>query len=281
MSKCYKVEKIPGKGFGMIAIQNIAYGQLIIEEKPALDTSLNICIHDQFDALSENMKEQVMALHSVYEEDEKLTGIMKTNCFSQGDNNGVILCIEMSRFNHSCMPNVATTFVEGRERAVAVQNIEKGEELCISYSLLTSSISETRKELRSKFQFDCNCRLCSSKDPNAFEVIEQNRILYGKLDDSLDRTGHGNHKERLQKIRQIFSAMEAGKLYFPVLIARYAFDGFQAALLDKNRMEAKRYIDHAYEANLIAEGKDSETTKEFLKLSRSPEQYKLFRGWSQ
>jgi len=280
MSKCYKVEKIPGKGYGMIALQNIAYGQLIIEEKPVLDTSLSISIQDQFDALSESMKEQVMALHSVHQEEDRLTGIMKTNCFARGDTNDAILCIEMSRFNHSCMPNVMTTFVEGRERAVAVQNIEKGEELCTSYSLLTSSISETRKELRSKFQFDCNCRLCTSKDPNTFEVIEKNRILYGKLDSSLDRTGRGNHKERLQNIEQIFSAMETGQLSFPGLVARNAFDGFQAALLDKNRMEAKRYIDQAYEANLIAEGKDSETTKEFLELSRSPEQHKLFCGWS-
>merc|ERR1712203_796221 len=100
----------------MISTQNISYGQLIIEEKPAIDTSLDLSLHDQFGNLSEATKTQIMDLHNAYEEEEKLIGIMKTNCFARGDTDYAILCTELSRMNHSCMPNIMTSFTNGRQR---------------------------------------------------------------------------------------------------------------------------------------------------------------------
>jgi len=75
-----------------------------------------------------------------------------------------------ARINHSCDPNAE---VRGQEYAdcnidiVAKRTIQCGEELCISYVNLGSQPSSSiisrnrrRKELRSRYLFDCQCNRC-------------------------------------------------------------------------------------------------------------------------
>lgn len=277
----YTLVPIPNKGLGLVATKDIVYGELIFEEKPVLDTSFDEGLDEQFHKLSENEQNQVMDLANEFPEDEKLQGIMKTNCHYK-DTKDAILCLLASRLNHSCMPNVLTTFNGVYERAIAKRNISKGEELCSSYSDLNIALSRVKEDLKLEYRFNCKCELCTLKDEEERKVIETNRLKYGELDTKLDRTyaESSNHQERLKQVKELFETMRLGKLSCPGLIARNAYDGFQASLLCRNHSEAVKYIKQAYEANLITEGEDNSITKEFLSLMINPEQHILFNGWS-
>jgi hypothetical protein len=161
----YKCVTIPGKGMGMIATRDIENGELIIQEEPVFDVRRYSRIDylvDQFKKLSSTEQEAVMNLHNAHPEFGELHGIMNTNSLKRGDNS--ILCLEVSRFNHSCLPNAEYTFSEPYQRVYAIRNIKKGDELCVSYSVFEGDIESVRLELKTKYGFDCMCELCDMKD---------------------------------------------------------------------------------------------------------------------
>ena len=136
----YSVVKIEGKGDGIIANRDIEYGELIIEERPAL----KILSHQEnendlrtlFEPLPDSTKSAIMSLHDAYSKngEKSLLGIKKSNAFAKDENGYLsVLCAVISKFNHSCIQNVDHVFVEPYQRVYAVRNIRKGEELCTAY----------------------------------------------------------------------------------------------------------------------------------------------------
>lgn len=93
-----------------------------------------------------------------------LMAITHANCF-QGEIYGVefaSLFPVASFFNHSCSPNVLN-IVSGREmRCIAAQRIKPGEELCIAYANFAKycRTEKRRKELKERWNFDCQCVRC-------------------------------------------------------------------------------------------------------------------------
>lgn len=68
-----------------------------------------------------------------------------------------------SLFNHSCRPNAWAFFSEKAFiRIVALSNIKKGDEICISYLNGFEAPQLRRLELRRTFGFWCDCDYCSS-----------------------------------------------------------------------------------------------------------------------
>ena len=136
----YSVVKIEGKGDGVIANRDIEYGELIMEERPAM----KILSHQEnendlqtlFEPLPDSAKSAIMSLHDAYSKNgvKSLLGIKKSNAFAK-DENGYLSVIGtvISKFNHSCIQNVDHVFVEPYQRVYAVRNIRKGEELCTAY----------------------------------------------------------------------------------------------------------------------------------------------------
>lgn len=68
-----------------------------------------------------------------------------------------------SRFNSSCRPNVNNHWDSDLQQIVfrSVRDIEKGEELCISYGNYLARRDLRREELKRNFGFDCMCEVCS------------------------------------------------------------------------------------------------------------------------
>jgi hypothetical protein len=64
--------------------------------------------------------------------------------------------------NHSCSPNVVTMspYTDHKVRVVALRDIKKGEELCISYIDEMLDVKARRKALYSKYMFFCKCTRC-------------------------------------------------------------------------------------------------------------------------
>lgn len=70
-----------------------------------------------------------------------------------------------SMFNHSCEPNVEVTFPSNNSKAVfkAARDIQRNEELTISYVDQTMNVSARRRALKFGYGFNCQCPKCISE----------------------------------------------------------------------------------------------------------------------
>ena len=124
----YKVVKINGKGLGCVALKDIEIGTLILKEKlqcfgdfldslsltlpenwsrnnlPFDSTGWNSVIRS-FEQMKKSDQDEYLKLHNAFNGQglSDVIGIYKTNAMARG------VGIKISRFNHSCCPNSATT----------------------------------------------------------------------------------------------------------------------------------------------------------------------------
>ncbi|KAK5705280.1 Histone-lysine N-methyltransferase set-6 [Elasticomyces elasticus] len=71
-----------------------------------------------------------------------------------------------SYFNHSCSPNVAKQRVGNAWRFWVIEDVRKGEQLCISYlggDEKDLSVDERRARLAEVWGFVCECARCQSE----------------------------------------------------------------------------------------------------------------------
>lgn len=89
----------------------------------------------------------------------RVNEIKLTNWHAGGD-----IFLLGSRFNHSCMPNVAWVFNKDIDRMTfhAIRNIATGEELMVSYSDVHEPRERRRALLMKDYGFLCNCLICES-----------------------------------------------------------------------------------------------------------------------
>ena len=95
------------------------------------------------------------------EEQVKVMAIAETNAFEAGDESAV--CPEISRINHSCLPNVHHCWNStiGAETVHATRDIVKGEEILITYIVICGS-RNLRKEQLERYGFQCTCPACDT-----------------------------------------------------------------------------------------------------------------------
>ena len=68
--------------------------------------------------------------------------------------------VAASLFNHACSPNCEIDAGHGWLEVVALQDVEQGAELSISYIDGGRPVSSRRKYLQKFYKFDCKCPLC-------------------------------------------------------------------------------------------------------------------------
>ncbi|CAK9438587.1 uncharacterized protein LODBEIA_P28110 [Lodderomyces beijingensis] len=66
-----------------------------------------------------------------------------------------------SLFNHSCEPNIKKIRMKNDLRFVALRDIQKGEELCISYGNHQDEDVDERQKQLSEWFFTCSCAKCT------------------------------------------------------------------------------------------------------------------------
>ncbi|KAJ6598438.1 hypothetical protein DFH09DRAFT_1131774 [Mycena vulgaris] len=151
----YRVEKIPGKGRGMLAARDLAAGEIVLMEAPLI-----FLVKDQFNALTffalpKAAIHAMMLLHNSIPDNRQfslgidipqhrlldyLKGVATTNAFSEpvevdGTQAGFIV-LTGSLFNHSNEPNVHRMFDIPAFKMVfrTVTAVKAGEELTVSYN---------------------------------------------------------------------------------------------------------------------------------------------------
>jgi SET domain-containing protein len=142
----YTVRASPGKGEGVFATKDISPGTIIMKDKrimvlhrrdfQQLDPSQ---VHRAFDSLLQTELERFMKLHEGQRAlPTKLMRIYKANAWGEDTKTGArsFLFLDISKFNHSCVPDaeVEEDSEKGSAVVVALRKIRKGEEVLICKS---------------------------------------------------------------------------------------------------------------------------------------------------
>lgn len=109
------------------------------------------------------------------------------------NNEGSGLYLLQSKINHSCVPNAQSHFPYSNDIIVlkAVQSIQPGEEICISYldeCQLERSRHSRQKILKENYIFVCQCPKCllEAKDPDETSEDEDDDEMDMDDDDDMD-----------------------------------------------------------------------------------------------
>jgi hypothetical protein len=116
-------------------------------------------LHDQF------IDTYTPSNHPLYSPNEKrLLGIIKSNAYHSNDEGSRGLYPTISRFNHSCKPNVGYGFNGWEMRLYTTSDVQEGEELCTCYSDMVYFHNRLDRGgfLKRKFNFDCICHGCNN-----------------------------------------------------------------------------------------------------------------------
>jgi len=266
-------------------------GDLIAEEEPVLtwqkglDTELLATdakhampkkVDAQLEALSEDVKNQAMALHDCHGSSKKsLQGIMSTNALSRGANScDSILCLEISRFNHSCVPNCQHAWDEeaGMERVFACTNVKAGEELSTSYIELRQDRQSRQRELSMKYKFDCACPACRMPDASS----DRRRIKMQYLDEKILQVGARDQIAGVSLARELLELYDKEGIYNLSLRGSACYDAFQLTLPLRDLRGAKAWVQKAYDFYALGEGPDNPTSTKMLEYVKDP---KSHRNW--
>merc|ERR1719323_1068263 len=193
--------EVAGKGLGMIALEPLHPGQVLLKEKPMIEVDMGagsldrrevaLCYREQdweqqgekrefkklaraFVALS---KEESLAMawadlrrENIEFDFRKFCNFIQTyvsNAFSDG------LWPDLARVNHSCFPN-AEVVKRARERLlVVVRPVERGEEVTHSYLRSLVGRDARREVLERRWGFFCVCTLCCL--PQSFRIEQESQ----------------------------------------------------------------------------------------------------------
>ena len=90
--------------------------------------------------------------------------LIKEKYFNTRDlKTGSAIFLDCSRLNHSCEPNSNNNWKENLQKMTiyALNDIEKGDEITISYNQTPNTIYKQRqRKLLNVLKFHCNCKLC-------------------------------------------------------------------------------------------------------------------------
>merc|ERR550539_565197 len=295
----YKCVSIQNKGMGLVAIRDIKKGEIIFEERPILKwkckehngtmcydfDELLDCYKHQFLKLPKIEQECIMKLYNAHPEgsldaynailcntkkgDAQLKewiGIMYTNQFLDINDYLFDLYVKKSRFNHSCMPNVESHFVEekGYERIYSLCDVTKGEELCIEYLSIRDTpptIKNVNEDLKKTWKFECSCELCGMTDKEKRSKIESQRVKYRNARKQIDLPNKMKPEQRLKLCDELFKDMKIGDILYTGELGHVAKIGFYCALICGQQTKISFYIEQWYESQLITLGADHSNTK--------------------
>ncbi|KAI0951697.1 hypothetical protein AcV7_007721 [Taiwanofungus camphoratus] len=198
----FRVQQVPEKGLGMVAVRAIPTGELIIAERPiCVGRRIISCAADQTNAngvfrraalrgLSSTSRAAILALANSYPSPEfdTIPGILNTNCLAvrvtaepaaqakqevDGEESVTYVgCFPtLSRANHDCAPtaNYVFAFATFTGEFRAIRDIAAGEEITITYTPLSAPRAERRAFLARTRFFACTCATCALPPAKARE----------------------------------------------------------------------------------------------------------------
>jgi hypothetical protein len=177
---------IPGKGKGMIALEDFEIGELVLAEYPIVaseDADPSFIVDKLLDHKEAStqlwcppkFKLVESAFNEVSDEDYS-RALAQVQCNAFYHKGKFILNYRCSFINHSCWPNACLLCSDDWQFKVhLIQPVRKGEEICFCYKtqLLYLPTSMRREKLKAIYGFDCVCARClpSMTPPNPHDGL--------------------------------------------------------------------------------------------------------------
>jgi hypothetical protein len=298
-TKCtpiYAILDVPGRGKGLVAIEDIPKGTRILSESPVITTPerqrdiewLMTHIAQQVASLSERQLQSFLSMHNLYPYvniAEQSLGIFRTNGLPiEANGIGAGIFLEACRINHACDNNAQKHWNQRIQQHTihALRDIPKGEEITITYLGLDSSREVRQKKLKEKFGFLCSCRLCSLPTDQSHENDRRLEQI-GQLDNLIGFDCMCK-KFLLRTLRYVderislYNEQGPGNSGLP----RAYLDAAQIAIANSYLARGRIFAERAVEGWRIAYGSDSKEVIEYGPLARDPAKfslYGLFKEW--
>ncbi|RGP81492.1 set domain [Fusarium longipes] len=282
MDELYAICDVPLKGKGLIATYEIPKGTRILAESPLFKLphqgpSLEILhrlILNELDKLTEAQRKSFYSLHG-----ETEVGIVLTNTLPLGpDPKDGAVFIKSSRINHSCKPNAHNVWNSDLDKITihAIEDIDQGEEITISYLGALLPYDERQKRLEADFGFECCCRLCrihpGENDLDDKRVKEINDLTANLVNISSFSISPSRCLHQLYKA---ISKLEVGSIAYPI-IPRLYLNAMEGTLLHSDLARAQVFVQRAIAKCIICEGHDGPTVKRLKTLAENPTQYEFY-----
>ena len=215
----FRVQRVEGKGMGVIAARDVYAGELIMNEIPLLSLSTEAntgekpskddyqrvlrVVQDKIQGLSLREQERFYALSGYNrdtfdndEEDETTTDeaaeveeqcnepsvldIFRTNALPMSKGYAGIFP-DLARLNSHCQPNLHYSWDQIKQSATvyALRTIQAGEEMNICYMGPCFPKRDRRGYLSHNFGFTCTCSVCSLRGDEAMESDHRRASLAG------------------------------------------------------------------------------------------------------
>ncbi|KAK1250570.1 hypothetical protein MKX08_010573 [Trichoderma sp. CBMAI-0020] len=287
----YAIQPIPGKGIGLIATTKILKGARILSEPPIFKVSyaevnrqvLANHIANKLKDLDEAKQRAFLDLQNVYGlDDGPFLGIARSNVSPLGfgaTEGGLFL--DTARINHSCRPNAHKSWNENLKRLTvhAVRDIERGQEITISYLGATMSYIERQAILKHRFRFDCGCDLCSMtqfrrlKSDSRIRTIQQAHAILTWYKGGVFMLDYEDALTLTRGMLTAFTKEGACDVRFPDVYNT----AFQVAIKNGDTTRAKIFVERAYAARVLVEGDDSPEAEKMAAFVEQPTLHPLYK----
>jgi len=287
----FTLQDVPGKGKGLVAITEISKGTRILSEEPIIvipENTLNTeqlhkSICQQVATLREQQQRAFLSMTNIhpYKNDaERYAGIFATNSLPADEDNGAIF-LQACRINHACDNNAQKSWNEKIKRHTvhALEDIEKGEEITITYLSPLKNRTTRQKVLQERFGFTCLCHLCSLP---AEQNLESDRRLeeIHRLDGVINQLGaEGIMVSPLRTLgyfdQQVRLYKEQGRE--DVGFAHALVNAAQLAIATSDLARGRIFMERAASVWKTTLGGDSTEAIKHKALAQNPSKYELYR----
>lgn len=268
---CFKILPVTGAGLGVVATRDISRGELILAETPILRLSLGeLSLQAQFNALPNAGKRAVLRLCDAWRAAgmrRSLKGIARTNGLQcRSDSAEGVLCVEVSRFNHSCNPNCEQSWDSNclQERIYACSPIQAGQALCLAYVDVRMPKPERARRLWQDYRFVCHCATCSGASSDALRARLQ------KLVHDLPLIGARDPVEGIKAVSEMLVLYDQEGIAPSIYRKQACYYAFQLALRAGPAVWARVWAEKAHRHSIHACGKQHPETAWLLGYARDP-----------
>jgi Heterokaryon incompatibility protein (HET)/SET domain len=287
----YALQDVPGRGIGLVAREKIFKGTRILSEEAVVTVSesvgskrLRTSICQQVEALSENQRRDFLSMHNIHpyrNAAEQYLGIVRTNSLpaeAVGDKGAIFL--EACRINHACDNNAQKNWNEKIKRHTvhALRDINKGEEITITYIGPLKNRKARQKVLQEKFDFTCLCRLCSLPPEQSQESDRRLEEIH-RLDGVIDQLG--TEGLLVSPLRTLHYFDQQVRLYNEqgredVGFAQAFVNAAQLVIANSDLARGRVFAERAASVWKTTLGGDSTEAIEHGALTQDPSKYELF-----
>ena len=267
------IRECPDKGLGVFAMRNIPIG-------------FKICVDRAWSQAEVYASEQLSGtLSSLEPQNGSLKEKFDLNAMSCPDlDNDSVVCMTMSRVNHSCDPNSEHMYVNTYkvQVLVALREIKKGEEICFSYASHDNigdynelTAERCRELLRGKWGIECS-RNCICHDKARLKLVAKAR----KLDNKIVKFARlGDSDSAMDYVKQKAEILQSlGVSDYSAMTMRNCYDGFQIGIMALHTISiAKQFLLQALKVSIAFYGEDHQHTKDWKKYLDKPECHRNFK----